>query len=82
MKTFWRSLITALKIVLFTVLIISVAGIGILGWYFYDTTFAETPSDNGVFRLLESLVPTRETQPTEPLISTLPTTQPTEPPTT
>ena len=84
MKTFWRSLITALKIVLFTVLIISVAGIGILGWYFYDTTFAETPSDNGVFRLLESLVPTRETQPTEPLIATLPTTEPptTEPPTT
>ena len=84
MKTFWRSLITALKIVLFTVLIISVAGIGILGWYFYDTTFAETPSDNGVFRLLESLVPTRETQPTEPLIAPLPTTEPptTEPPTT
>ena len=82
MKTFWRSLITALKIVLFTVLIISVAGIGILGWYFYDTTFAETPSDNVMFQFIESLVPTRETQPTEPLISTLPTTQPTEPPTT
>ena len=82
MKTFWRSLITALKIVLFTVLIISVAGIGILGWYFYDTTFAETPSDNAMFQFIESLVPTRETQPTEPLISTLPTTQPTEPPTT
>ena len=82
MKTFWRSLLTALKIVLFTVLIVSVAGIGILGWYFYDTTFADTPSDNAVFRLLESLVPTRETQPTEPLISVLPTTEATEPPTT
>ncbi len=82
MKTFWRSLLTALKITLIILLIVSLAGIGVLSWYFYDTAFAETPSDNAMFRFIESMVPARETQPTEPVIPTLPTTEATEPPTT
>ena len=82
MKTFWRSLLTALKISLVIVLVISILGIGVLGWYFYDTTFADNPSDNAMFRFIESLVPQRETRPTEPLIPELPTTVPTEPPAT
>ncbi|MGM9604136.1 MAG: CapA family protein, partial [Faecousia sp.] len=82
MKTFWRSLLTALKITLVIVLVVSLAGIGILGWYFYDTAFSDAPSDNAMFRFIESLVPARETQPTEPLIPILPTTEATEPPTT
>lgn len=82
MKTFWRSLLTALKITLVIVLIISLAGIGILGWYFYDTTFSDAPSDNAMFQFIESLVPARETHPTEPLIPILPTTEATEMPTT
>lgn len=87
MKTFWHSLLTALKITLVIVLVISVLGIGVLGWYFYDITLAETPSDNALFQFIESLVPQRETQPTELMIPTLPPTEaatepPTEPPTT
>ena len=87
MKTFWHSLLTALKITLVIVLVISILGIGVLGWYFYDTTFSETPSDNALFQFIESLVPQRETQPTELMIPTLPPTEattepPTEPPTT
>ena len=87
MKTFWHSLLTALKITLVIVLVISVLGIGVLGWYFYDITFAENPSDNALFQFIESLVPQRETQPTELMIPTLPPTEeatepPTEPPTT
>ena len=87
MKTFWHSLLTALKITLVIVLVISVLGIGVLGWYFYDITLAENPSDNALFQFIESLVPQRETQPTELMIPTLPPTEaatepPTEPPTT
>ena len=82
MKTFLRSLLTALKISLVIVLVISILGIGVLGWYCYDTTFADNPSDNTMFRFIESLVPQRETRPTEPLIPELPTTVPTEPPAT
>ena len=87
MKTFWHSLLTALKITLVIVLVISILGIGVLGWYFYDTTFAETPSNNALFQFIESLVPQRETHPTEIMIPTLPPTEaatepPTEPPTT
>ena len=85
MKTFWRSLLLALKITLVIVLVVSLCGIGVLSWYLYDTTFAETPSENAMFRFIETLVPQRETQPTQPLIVTEPpTTEPptTEPPTT
>ena len=79
MKTFWRSLLLALKITLVIVLVVSLCGIGVLSWYLYDTTFAETPSENAMFRFIETLVPQRETQPTQPLIVTEPPT--TEPPT-
>ena len=80
MRTFWRSLLIALKITLILVLVISIAGIGVLGWYFCDTAFADTPSDNALFQFIESLVPQRETQP--PQVLELPTMEPTtEPPT-
>ena len=84
MKAFWRSLVTALKIILVILLVVSITGTGILCWYFYDTTIADTPSDNALFRFIESLVPQRETQPTELMIPTQPPTTepPTEPPTT
>lgn len=83
MKTFWRSLVAALKITAILLLIIALVGIGILGWYFYETTFSKTPTENPLFDFIESLVPQRETKPTEPLIPYLPTTEPTtEPPTT
>lgn len=84
MKSFWRSLVTALKIILITLLVVSIAGTGILGWYFYDRIFSDAPSDNALFQFIESLVPQRETQPTELMIPTEPPTTepPTEPPTT
>ena len=80
MRTFWHSLLIALKITLVIVLVISIVGIGVLSWYFYDATFADTPSDNALFQFIESLVPQRETQP--PQLLELPTVEPTtEPPT-
>lgn len=83
MKIFWRSLLTALKITLIILLVLALVGIGILGWYFYETTFSKSPKDNPLFDFIETLVPQRETEPTEPLIPILPTTEPTtEPPTT
>ena len=84
MKSFWRSLVTALKIILITLLVVSIAGTGILGWYFFDRIFSDAPSDNALFQFIESLVPQRETQPTELMIPTEPPTTepPTEPPTT
>ena len=83
MKVFWRSLLTALKITLLILLLIALVGIGILGWYFYETTFSDTPATNPVFDFIESLVPEREPRATEPLIPDSATTEPvTEPPTT
>ena len=82
MKVFWRSLLTALKITLMILLVIALVGIGILGWYFYETSFSDSPSENPVFDFIESLVPQREAEPTQPLIPVLPTTEPTQPPTT
>lgn len=82
MKTFWRSLLTALKITLILILIAAVLGIGVLAWYFYETTISDTPAENPVFDFIESLVPVRETQPTQPLIPSLPPTEETQPPTT
>ena len=45
MKTFWRSLLLALKITLVIVLVVSLCGIGVLSWYLYDTTFAEMDAE-------------------------------------
>ena len=59
MKTFWRSLVTALKITAILLLIIALVGIGILGWYFYETTFSESSAENPLFDFIESLVPQR-----------------------
>ena len=83
MRTFLHSLLLALKITLVIVLVISLVGIGVLGWYFYDTTFADTPSDNALFQFIESLVPQRESQTPQLMLPTeAPTTEPTtEPPT-
>ena len=82
MKTFWRSLLIALKISLVIVLVVSILGIGVLSWYFYDTTFAAAPSDNALFRFIETMVPQRQSQQTQLEIPTMPTEPPTEPPTT
>lgn len=83
MRTFLHSLLLALKITLVIVLVISLVGIGVLGWYFYDTTFADTPSDNALFQFIESLVPQRGSQTLQLMLPTeAPTTEPTtEPPT-
>ena len=63
MKSFWRSLVTALKIILITLLVVSIAGTGILGWYFYDRIFSDAPSDNALFQFIESLCPSGRPSP-------------------
>lgn len=81
MKTFWRSLLTALKITLVILIVLAVVGAGVLAWLSFQVGGDES---NPILSALEGLLPTRATEPTEPIINfTEPeTTEPTPPPTT
>ncbi len=80
MKTFWRSLLTALKITLIVLIIVAVVGAGVLAWLSFQVGGDES---SPLLSAIEGLLPTRATEPTEPIITfTEPETEPTPPPTT
>ncbi len=80
MKTFWRSLLTALKITLIILIVVAVAGAGVLAWLSFQVGGSE---NSPLLSAMEGLLPTRATEPTEPIINfTEPETEPTPPPTT